>query len=411
MLLIQTILLMPFLISLFWTFLIFSRKGGTGQLRSMGLLMLVVSVCFYADAVLSFPDSGAGVSLVADILYHAFACVALPCCFLYIRSISGHSTGKLSLAAMFLPVALFAGTSIALYAIMGKDALEFLEASARSRSYSSPVFEGSAYRLHYIICVQAFRWTLLAEMALLAAYLLTLLRRNHFAIDDMSVGQWTHESQVTSIYVSIGFLISICAFKVAFGRYYMMDHQSINCVLAAIISFEVFRTAYKGMGLFGFEKAESEAQRVAKITPAKEPEDELASPPVHSPHHSSKTFVPDERTTMERLRDNMERYMSSEPAPYINPNLTISDVAEALGTNRTYISVLLNQYYKQSFRDYIAEARVNAAKKMLLEHPELPLDSIADASGYLSSSQLIKKFKESEGAPPRVWLQQQKKSD
>lgn len=391
--LIQAILLLPFLVSLIWTFLIFSRKRITGQLRAMGALTAFTAVCFLADAILLFGNASHSILLFADSIFQAAVLTVLPCCFLYVGHIAGDAPKRWILGPLFLPVAFFTGAALA---------IRFMAVAVDASG-----FEDSFVRFIHM----SFVWVLAAEMALLAAYLLVILHRYHFEMDDMSGSRWSHGSQVTAICISILLILAVFALKVYLGSKYLSGHPAISVILAVVMAVEIFRAAYSGICLFEFEKAEKAAEKVTRKVAVAEPADaveEEHSEPVPVQTDGQESFVPDDRSTMERLRDNVERYMSGDPAPYLNPNLTIADVAEALGTNRTYISVLMNQYYGQNFRDYIAAARVNTAKRILLEHPELPLDAIAEASGYLSSSQLIKKFKESEGVPPRTWVQQQK---
>ncbi len=394
--LIQAILLLPFLVSLIWTFLIFPRKKMTGQLRAMGTLTAFTSACFLADAILLSGRASDSILFFADFLFQTAVLTVLPCCFLYVNHIAGDVPKRWILGPMFLPVAFFAGLALA---------SRFMTDTVEAAGFAET-------------CVMKFRqtafaWVLYSELALLAAYLLTILHRYHFEMDDMSGSRWSHDSQVTDICISILLILVIFALKVYLGSQYLSGHRVLAVLLALAMAIEVFRAAYSGICLFEFEKAEKEAEKVVRKVSGAEPAGTAAEKRPDSGQvrtDNPDSFVPDDRSTMERLRDNMEHYMSDTPAPYLNPNLTIADVAEALGTNRTYISVLMNQYYGQNFRDYIATARVNTAKRILLEHPELPLDAIADSSGFLSSSQLIKKFKESEGVPPRTWVQQ-KKSD
>lgn len=394
--LIQAILLLPFLVSLIWAFLIFSRRRITGQLKAMGALTAFASVCFLADAILLSRSASYSILLFAEAIFQTAVLTVLPCCFLYAGYIAGAASKRWLLAPLFLPVAIFSGVSFAnLFKTGSVDAAGLADPFVRF--------------MH-----TAFTWVLVAEMALLAAYLLIILRRHHFEMDDMSGSRWSHDSQVTAICVSILLILAIFAIKLYLGGKYLSDHRALDVIFAVAMAIEVFRAAYSGICLFDFEKAEKEAEKVSRKFVEDEPAEAVVKEepePVEVQADNQESFVPDDRSTMERLRDNMERYMTGNPAPYLNPNLTIAEVAEALGTNRTYISVLMNRYYGQNFRDYIATARVNTAKRILLEHPELPLDAIADSSGFLSSSQLIKKFKESEGVPPRTWVQQQKKSD
>jgi YesN/AraC family two-component response regulator len=67
---------------------------------------------------------------------------------------------------------------------------------------------------------------------------------------------------------------------------------------------------------------------------------------------------------------------------YLNPNLTIQDVALAVGTNRTYISMLINQHFHQNFCSYVNDWRVEALKQCLLSHPDYTTHLLAETGGF-----------------------------
>ena len=51
--------------------------------------------------------------------------------------------------------------------------------------------------------------------------------------------------------------------------------------------------------------------------------------------------------------------------PYLNPNLTINDVAKMLDSNRTYISEFVNKAYKMNFSSYINLCRLREMNRLL----------------------------------------------
>ena len=90
---------------------------------------------------------------------------------------------------------------------------------------------------------------------------------------------------------------------------------------------------------------------------------------------------------------------------YLNPSLTIEEMARVLNSNRTYISKLVNLYYGMTFRDYLSKKRLDFAKQLMADEPDASLDYISAKSGFQSSTQFIRKFRETEGLTPTVWKQ------
>ena len=88
---------------------------------------------------------------------------------------------------------------------------------------------------------------------------------------------------------------------------------------------------------------------------------------------------------------------------YTRPGLTITDVANDLLTNRTYLSSYINTTYDTTFREWITRLRIEYAKRLLLGSPELTVQDVSERSGFQSTSHFIRIFKERTACPPAKW--------
>ena len=88
---------------------------------------------------------------------------------------------------------------------------------------------------------------------------------------------------------------------------------------------------------------------------------------------------------------------------YVQQRLTIKELSEILHTNRTYLSAYIKTTYKMTFREWITSLRLEYAKNILKEHPEINIQKLAESSGFLSRSNFIKLFTEKEGCTPAKW--------
>ena len=88
---------------------------------------------------------------------------------------------------------------------------------------------------------------------------------------------------------------------------------------------------------------------------------------------------------------------------YVKQGLTIKELSEILHTNRTYLSAYIKTTYKMTFREWITSLRLEYAKNILKEHPEINIQKLAESSGFLSRSNFIKLFSEKEGCTPAKW--------
>ena len=88
---------------------------------------------------------------------------------------------------------------------------------------------------------------------------------------------------------------------------------------------------------------------------------------------------------------------------YVLQGLTIKELSKILHTNRTYLSAYIKTTYKMTFREWITGLRLEYAKNILKEHPEINIQKLAESSGFLSRSNFIKLFSEKEGCTPAKW--------
>ncbi len=65
-------------------------------------------------------------------------------------------------------------------------------------------------------------------------------------------------------------------------------------------------------------------------------------------------------------RERFEEYMQTEK-PFLNPNLKIADLVEALSVNRTYISSFINSEYGVNFSTYINQCRLQEYRQQLAD--------------------------------------------
>ncbi len=93
---------------------------------------------------------------------------------------------------------------------------------------------------------------------------------------------------------------------------------------------------------------------------------------------------------------------------YLQPGLTITDLAQAIGTNRTY----LWKHFKKvdtSFHTYINTLRINYAKRLMLESESPNIKQISLASGFGSDASFRRVFADYYGCSPTQYLAQQVK--
>jgi len=89
---------------------------------------------------------------------------------------------------------------------------------------------------------------------------------------------------------------------------------------------------------------------------------------------------------MSRLNKGLQKLLE-EKQIYKNPDLRLSDVALMLGTNRSYLSRVVNDEMNTSFCELINDYRIRHAKSLLEKaDEEIPLEDIASMAGFISKN-------------------------
>ena len=88
---------------------------------------------------------------------------------------------------------------------------------------------------------------------------------------------------------------------------------------------------------------------------------------------------------------------------YLTPGITLNDLSSRICTNRTYLSEYINSVYHKPFRDWITDLRIEYAKRLMKEEPQLQIQEVSLMSGFLSLSHFSRTFSAKEGCSPARW--------
>ncbi|HCJ91325.1 MAG TPA: AraC family transcriptional regulator [Acidaminococcaceae bacterium] len=85
--------------------------------------------------------------------------------------------------------------------------------------------------------------------------------------------------------------------------------------------------------------------------------------------------------------------------------ITLGDLAQHFGYHPNYISALLHRETGRTFSQILLEKRMQRAV-LLLKNTDLPVEHVAEMTGYGNPSNFYKAFRSFYGMPPRVYLGQ-----
>ena len=94
--------------------------------------------------------------------------------------------------------------------------------------------------------------------------------------------------------------------------------------------------------------------------------------------------------TKSDLIDNICDFIAKN---YSNPDINVAYIASNLNYNSNYISKYFKNVRQENLLDYINKTRIEKAKQLLIEKPDMPIEQVAEAVGYINSHALIRSFK------------------
>lgn len=97
--------------------------------------------------------------------------------------------------------------------------------------------------------------------------------------------------------------------------------------------------------------------------------------------HPSVSARTSQNGSMKELYDRISVLFEKE-MPYLDGDLTISDVARELYTNKAYISRAVNEFTGKNFCQYVNHYRIMHSVKLFRENPYLRVSELAEMSGF-----------------------------
>lgn len=112
--------------------------------------------------------------------------------------------------------------------------------------------------------------------------------------------------------------------------------------------------------------------------------------------------------TDQYLYDRCCRYMT-ERRPFLVASFSLQDLANAVYTNKAYLSKTINRYSGKNFRQYINYYRVMYAMELFRKNMGLRVIDMASLSGFRSQTVFLRSFKAVMGEQPGAWCSRMRK--
>lgn len=121
---------------------------------------------------------------------------------------------------------------------------------------------------------------------------------------------------------------------------------------------------------------------------------------IPAPQETATKETPDGST--DELMARIIALMETERV-YLNPELKIGDVADALCESRNAVSACINSQRGCTFNQFVNDYRLQHAKKLLSEASELKISTVGLESGFANERSFYRAFKSATGMTPKEW--------
>jgi len=86
---------------------------------------------------------------------------------------------------------------------------------------------------------------------------------------------------------------------------------------------------------------------------------------------------------------------------YKKPTLSLTELAELIGTNEKYVSTAISKYAESNYSNFINRYRINDAKRLLFENPDMNVNEVMIGCGFNSRTSFYNSFTKFTGISPK----------
>ncbi len=177
-----------------------------------------------------------------------------------------------------------------------------------------------------------------------------------------------------------------------------------DLVIFSLVALFVMLIGYFGIKQVGiFTQSPLKETATFKLNPELE-EKSISLPVPPKSKYLKSTLTADAQTA---IHQKLQKVMEEEKV-FLNPELTISELADQLAINTNHLSQVINSLESKTFYDYINGRRIEEFKKIvaLPENQKYTLLGLAFECGFNSKTAFYRNFKNVTGQSPTTYLNQ-----
>ena len=431
----------PFMICLFWAILDCFISNRMNSFPATMIVTITAMLFFMIDGYYSAIYGTPEVYIWFSLVYQLVAPALIPTAIFYLRRIMKEERyHTVQFLWIIIPTSMFSVTAL-LMSIVGPDKVVEMTNAINTHGLSALAqYKGELVYRYYIWSDIVLRVVIGVEMIYMIIYMTVISRRRGYKFLNV-LKFFYRRGRVEVLHLqlfSLTGIIFVYVFKIFFFKSYLDTHLWITAIMAVYVAIAAFYFGFfsqfsaksvitmedvRLLMRFNYnrrnkqqivekmfdslmEDADTETQRRmrAKLGVSSDLDAWEHGETQNRPSLADAIFnVTSESWSENSLMARFVRLMKEEQI-YLKPGLSLSDVAERLGTNKTYISKMVNNTYNMGFPELLNILRVDYAEHYIVLHKDAKQDEIAEACGFFSASSFNNTFKRITGMTPKMWV-------
>lgn len=388
---------LPFSVCAVWFVLVILKSKKDYSDRLMLWILGLLAVCFLCGSQHFTPNADFKRLVVTDILMQITSLSVFPLVCFYVRS--GYDDSKVGMLSYLLlvPALLVLASNIVMVAVLGIDNCSLLLESSY-KGILVPYYLDDLEISYVNVSRKLYHWVFFISISVSLVYIFSKLLSGKFKIVHISLFLRGLKSSFVPNIICLFFIIFFILWGacVIFDNVFMSIASIWNPVWSVVSSLILFLVGYVSVipplpgGYMNIDRMRHPFNALYQ------------SPQEYLKGIDSGPVAGAAASGYDKIMDSFKQLMVTNQG-FLNAGMTIDEISKQLNTNRTYVSKLVNIYYGMPFRDYLNKLRIDYSKTLMTDEPDAVIDYIALKSGFQSSTQFIRKFRELEGMTPSVW--------
>ncbi len=431
----------PVAACLFWAIMHCLIAYRTNTFPAIMVLTLTAMVFFMIDGYYSAIYGTPEVYIWFSLIYQLVAPGLIPAAMFYMRRLMKEQRYHfVQFLWVIIPAIMFSVTALLMSIIGPSEIVNMTNAINTHGLAVLSQYKGELVYRYYVWSDLVLRIVIGMEMVYMLIYMI-VLSINRKYIPGQIFKFLFRGADIDVLQIQLNALSGIAVvylFKLFFFKSYLDTHLWITALLSVYVTVAVFSLGF--FSLFGahpsfsirdirnlmrfnynrknkqktiesmfehlLEDADTETQRRirGKIVVSSEVDTWEQNQAQSRPSLADALFnVSNETWSENSMMGRFQRLMRDEQL-YLKPGLSLQDVAERLGTNKTYVSKMVNNTFNKGFPELLNLLRVDYAEHYIVLHKDAKQNQIAEACGFFSASSFNNTFKHVTGMTPKMWL-------